>query len=118
MFCLLDLHYTEQELELVIHCLPVLAHWVQLSSGWACQLLLTRTAHGSQLTGFARHVSYYTEARGSNVRRSGRLPIQSFANTTFPDASNGAPRWVIYVSWIVTLSCCGACTLQTHGLAC
>ena len=42
-----------------------------------------------QLTGFSSHVSYFTD-RGTGVRRSGRLPITSFANVSFPNASNGA----------------------------
>jgi len=36
---------------------------------------------GAQLSGFSRHVSYFTDARGTGVRRSGRIPITNFANT-------------------------------------
>lgn len=116
--CFACLTYCTQSrrLEHTIYCLPVVVHWVQYKLRLGLSAAPDQEACGAQLTGFARHVSYYTEARGSNVRRSGRLPIQSFANTTFPDASNGAPSWEPSC-FVVTLSCCGACSLQTHGLA-
>jgi hypothetical protein len=62
--------------------------WQTLSITLAA--LTNAAGGGSQLSGFSRHVSYFTDARGTGVRRSGRIPITNFANTTFPDARNGA----------------------------
>lgn len=53
-------------------------------------VLMGPAGGGAQLSGFSRHMSYFTDARGTGVRRSGRIPITNFANTTFPDARNGA----------------------------